>query len=305
MNRCITCSVTLALVAASAASAMQTELQSGGLVIGQTTKKDYDIDVQTGVESKYIDHGFVLIDDAVARAQFQGRAYGLGLRLEGTWALGKDQQQSFKTVDPAVINSRKVNPGATVGLEATIDFLLDLNGVYADNTPFLQLRPYLDLVTHPNMPEAMLKDQQTWLGVDLWLATPLPGVELGMDHAWDVRYPAYRGGFGARELYQQDNFDVQFWQVLNWGNRHNRALYQGYEAETRDYNRGTTFTQLGAKVTMPMPYREWWIYSRAEFTYWTKGDDRDYQQDVLGRDGGNLEIGIGLEWMPERVFDGK
>lgn len=300
MTRLTALSATLALLAAGALSAMEPTVQSGGLVIGATSNNDPAIEVDAGLASKYIDNGYLLMNDAVATGRGTVRWFGLGVTLKGAFALSQDTEIVTTGTDPFKADQRSVNPGEMVAIQATVDYLLDIKGVYGADTPFLQIRPYLTLGSYPNQQPNILKDEQNWVGIEAWLALPLPGVEVGADSAWNTKNPAYRGAGGLRELYQVDSFDLQLWQLLNFGNRNNRALYMGYETDTENYSRGLTTSDIGAKVTMASPYRELWFYAQADWTYWLKRDDRDFQRDVLGREPGNLTIALGIEWLPEK-----
>ncbi len=281
------------LAGSTVASALDTELQGGGLGLG-VDRKDYEFVLGTELQSKQVDQGIVRNEDATQRFAGHGRFWGLGVSLDAQMALGEDKGAGYLTkVEPTTYGSRPTKPLETTQVEIKVDYLLEIGGVYGDNEPFIQFIPHFDTIIYPNQPAGPLKDSQKYLGADLWWATPLKGVELGTSQDWSVgNQPAYRGAVGLREFYQAAPYDLAFWQVANWGDKNYHNLFTGSEQG------GLTTIDLGAKVTTNLLWRETWAYLRADWSYWMTKGDRD-QLDLIGQDVGQLQFAIGVEWRAE------
>lgn len=281
-------SLSVAFVAAL--PALEVEQQQGGFVLGAERRNPYAL-VSAAVHNKQVEDGWVRVDEAVLRNRGSFRWYGLGVTLDTGFALGQDRATTYWD-DNLVIQARKVQPGECTYLAGKLDWVFQIDGVYPDGGPFLQIIPHLQLVTYPNQPSNPLKDHQRWVGFDLWFSTPLEGIEVGTSHDWNLGEPAYRGSFGFREFYQRAPFDLSFWQVANWGS----ASYHNYYTGTDD--RGITTVQAGAKATLPLAWMDWWAYARAEATFWIDREDRDSIK-LQGRDVGSLDFSVGIEWRPD------
>jgi hypothetical protein len=319
---------TLSVAAATLASvqAMDTSLQGGGLVLGGDGKAPvWSVVASADLANKAMDQGWVLSDDATLRLKAGARFYGFGLTAFGQVAVGEDRNASYRAngnprVEPqnpaqayaayiqeaqqrwvaqfsgvpyinAKYVSRKVMPGELVDLNLKVDYLLQINGVYPDGGPFLQLIPHFEWNTYPYQPSNDLKKDQRWLGADMWWATPLAGVEIGANSDWNVAMPGYRGAAAMREFYQAAPFDLAFWQVVNWGS----TSYHNYWAGSD--HRGLTYGNLGARATVPLAWVDWWVYGQADWTYWLSSEDRD-RMSLLNRDAGDLQFAIGIEFRP-------
>jgi len=297
--------LTAALVAitASSAAALETELQAGGLSIG-ADKKEFAASFSTELQNKALSNGIVTNNDANLHAAGSARWYGLGVHLQGDIAVGQDKGGAYLTNDdPTTYRAREVKPGEVTKVVAKIDYLIDFGGVYEqENAPFLQLIPQFQLETMPYASTSPLKSDQAWAGLTLWWALPIEGVELGTSQDFNLSDPAYRGAAGFREFYQFGNLDFAFWQVVNWGDDNYHNYLSGSKGP------GFTTSDIGAKITTPTIYREWWITLRGNWSYWLSEDDRDNIETGVTKDGrpigyvgdaGDLQFGLGLEWRSE------
>lgn len=308
MNTPLRLSAVAALLAvATGASALDTELQHGGFVIGDDgSSKPSWLLLSGGLASKGIDQGWILHDDAVANLGGTYRYMGIGVTVNSMFAVGQDKTSSYPVTNPSspTNNSyygRQNKPGEFLQFETKLDWLFQINGVYGDNGPFMQIIPHIDYVTYPNQSsnpyarsgnadaENTNKTQQTWVGLDLWWATPIPGIELGTSQDWNLAQPGYRGSLGARQFYQAAPIDFQFWQIANYGN----AEYKAYFVDSN--KRGLSYSQVGGKAIVPMPWSDWWGYAKADWTYWLDGDARD-NLGAMGRDVGDLVLSLGMEY---------
>lgn len=293
--------LTVVAAAATCVQAMDTDLQRGGLVLGgERETKTWSFSMQGDLANKGMDQGWVLLEDATARLKATGRFFGFGLTAYGQFAAGQDKgavqwdkSPANTTIDatgPTYVGN-DIKPGEVVSLTFKADYLIEIEGVYPDNGPFLQIIPHVEFTTYPYQSANDLKDKQRWAGADLWWATPLSGVELGLNSDWNFGLPGYRGAAGLREFYQTAPFDLSFWQVVNWGN----SAYHNYFFKTD--SAGLTYSEVGAKATVPLPWIDWWIYGGANWTYWLRKKDREAIGDLL-RDVGELQFSVGIEYLP-------
>ena len=294
-----------ALVAslASSAAALETELQAGGLSLG-ADKKEFAALFSTELQNKALSNGIVTNNDANLHATGSIRWYGVGLHLAADMAAGQDKNGAYLVKnDPTLYRSREVKPGEVTKVVAKLDYLLEIGGVYEqENSPFLQIIPQIQTESMPYASVSPLKSDQTWAGLTLWWALPLEGVELGTSNDFNLSAPGYRGAAGFREFYQFGNLDLAFWQVGNWGDDNYHMDLSGSKGP------GFTTSDVGAKVTTPTIWREWWLTTKANWSYWLQKADRDNLQTGLDQDGrsigfvtdpGDLQFSIGLEWRSE------
>ncbi len=286
----------MAVLASSSLSAMEVLPQSGGLVVGNDNAKSSSFSWHGGLANKQMDQGWARSQDAVFQTGGTARYWGVGLTLDGAFAAGQDRGGTYlQNDDPTTYDSRPIKPGELIQVNAKLDFLFQIDGVYGEGIPFLQLIPHLEKVTYPNQPANVLKDDQLWAGSDLWLSAPfeaLEGFEVGGSADWNLSDPAFRGAAGFRELLQYAPYDLVLWQVANFGSR----SYRNYFTDTQ--STGFTTTQVGGKVTTPLAWREWWGYVGADWTYWVKTQDRDFRK-LYGQDAGELAFTVGVEWRAE------
>ena len=284
------------------AAALETELQSGGFSIG-ADKKPAMAYFSSELQNKAMRHGIVTNSDANLRTSGGGRFYGFGAHLAWDMAIGEDKNAAYlESSDPTTYKPVKIKPFEATAVNTRLDFLLDIGGVYEqENAPFLQVIPYFQVDTTPYTGESVLKTDQKWLGLDLWMALPFEGVEIGTGHEWNIDEYAYRGAIGFREFYQSGNLDLAFSQVFNFGDSNAHNLVTGSN------HRGFTTLDLGAKGMVPTIWREWWFTAGANWTYWIDGDDRDALSSGVGYhgptgyagDAGDLQFSVGMEWRAE------
>lgn len=288
-------SLTLAMAACTGLSlnAMEVEPQTGGLVFGNDKAKDYSFNFSTGLANHQVDQGWERDTNAVLQAGGTARYWGLGLTAVGSFAIEPDSSATYlANNDPTTYGSNPLKPGEFVQFNAKLDYLLQIDGVYGVDQPFLQFIPHFEYVTYPNQPANVLKDKQLWAGADVWWSTPLEGIEIGGSSDWNLLNPAYRGAFGFREILQYAPYDLVLWQVGNFGSN----TYQHYFVDTD--TSGFTTSQLGGKVRMPMAWREWWTYVGADWSYWVTNQLREGRA-ADGLNAGTFEFNVGVEWIAE------
>lgn len=283
----------LAVQADAAVAAIDPEQQRG----------NEDLVLRAELLSKVLDQGIVRHDDSAAHIGALGRTLfgqevpglrmGLGLQLDAYVALGEDQARVPKN-----------NPGEVVQFNAKASYLLEvLNG---DDIPLFQLIPHYEFITYPNVAirHNYLKWRQHWVGTDFWWMTPLEGFEVGGGADFNVRQEArmFRAAVGMREFYQDAPFDLTAWQLVNFGNREYKRYYAGSgqpaPAPALVDRGGFTTFDIGAKVTMPLPWNEMWTYTQADWVYWLESKDRR-NLSTFGQDVGHFVIAIGYEWRPD------
>jgi hypothetical protein len=293
MTRLASLTAFMAVLASTTLSALEIEPQSGGLVFGNDTAKDYSLNWHGGLANKQMDQGWARSQDAVFQTGGTVRYWGLGATIDVALALGQDRSATYvANTDPNQYASRPIQFGETIQLNAKFDYLMQIDGVYGEGVPFLQLDPHLEFVTYPNQPPNTVKDDQVWLGTDLWLSAPfeeLAGVDFGGSIDYNISDPALRSSIGFRELKQYAPYELLMWQYVNLGNR----SYHGYFTNTE--HTGLTTSQIGAKIRSPMAWNEWWAYAAVDWSYWLQSEDRDYRK-ALGQDAGELAFTVGIEW---------
>ena len=72
---------------------------------------------------------------------------------------------------------------------------------------------------------------------------------------------------------------------------------------------GFTTSDIGAKITTPTLWREWWFTTKANWSYWLQQTDRDNIENGIDQDGkslgalrgdaGDLQFSVGIEWRSE------
>jgi hypothetical protein len=285
--------LTLALAAGASLHALDVEQAQGGLVLGNDTAKEYSFSWHGGLANKQMDQGWARSEDAVFQTGGTLRYWGLGLTLEGAFAVGQDRGAAqLETNDPTTYASREIKPGEMIQLNAKLDYVFQIDGVYGPGQPFLQLIPHVEKITYPNQRANDLKDKQLWTGLDVWLSTPIEGIEIGANSEWNLADSGYRGAFGGREFFQFAPYDIELWQIVNFGDSHYRSNFVDTDL------RGWTTSQIGGKVLTPMAWREWWTYVKADWSYWLQSEDRDYRKSQ-NLDAGDFAFSVGVEWRAE------
>jgi hypothetical protein len=287
-------SITLLVVAAGTAGAATSNIDPELQLVPD------DLVLRGEVLSKLIDQGRTRVDDATAHFGGDGRLgwegagskQGIGAHVNSYFALGEDQSQN-----------PKVAPGECVELEGKIDYIYE--AMDEGDVPFFQIIPHYEFITYPNaaIRQNYLKWRQSWVGADFWWCTPLDGVEVGGGADWTLAGEPrlFRGAFGAREFYQDAPFDLATWQLLNGGNKAFKHFFggDGTQPPITDVEKGGfTTLDVGGKVTLPLPWSEFWTYTQADWIYWVDSKDRQNLQK-RGEDVGSFVIAVGVEWRPE------
>lgn len=286
----------LALCAAGSAAALEHQQAINPMLGGGGTADPgtpYYVGIETAVESKVLDDNRVVQDDAAIGLKGTFRAYGFGLTLDTDWALGQapDYSRPGKTT----------NPGELVRTALTLDWALEIRDPRQPKVPLLQLIPHFTMVTYPNQVDVyttdydnLLKDKQRWLGLDLWWALPIEGVELGagIEQNLSTTWRACRGDFGAREFYQTSAIDFSFWQTVGFGDSEYRLAVAGKDKS------GFNAVRVGGRATMPFFIKGLDSFFELDISYWLDQKIRDNMRDA-GIDGGNVVLSAGLVWTPE------
>jgi hypothetical protein len=285
----------LALCAVGSAAALDHELASAPYVTGAAagTTPEYFVGIDAALDSKLTDDYRVVADDATLGVDGQFRAYGLGIAIETDWAVGQSTDMSRP--------DSKNNPGELLRVELKLDWVLEIRDPRDAAIPLLQIIPHLNLVTYPNQRDLYndnydnyLKDRQRWLGLDLWWALPIEGVELGggIETNVSTAWRATRGGFGAREFTQYNAVDLSFWQLANLGSGEYRDVVAG------DDSSGMTTLVVGGRATVPMFAEAFYGFVEVEASYWADEDVRIANKEN-GLDSGDVVISFGINWQPK------
>ncbi len=251
--------------------------------------------------SKLVDQGRIRNDDATAHVggvarigwEVPGSKQGIGVQVDGYFAVGEDQATTPKT-----------SPGEMVEFNGKLSYVYE--ALDAGDIPMFQIIPHFEFITYPNVAERQnyLKYRQNYVGADAWYCLPWEGIEIGGGADWNMSSQAhmFRAAAGAREFYQDAPFDLSAWQLLNFGNKEYKRYFAGSGAPPpapAGVDRGGfTTIDVGAKVTLPLPWNELWTFVQADAVYWVDAKDRRNLNNA-GVDVGDFVISIGAEWRPE------
>lgn len=284
----------LAICAAGNAAALEHELAYAPLVLGAAPGgTEYHVGVDAMLKSKVTDDYRVVADDTALGLNAGFRAYGLGVAIETDWALGQSTDFSRP--------GDRTNPGEMLRFSTVIDWVLELRDPRDASIPLLQIIPRFTYITYPNQRDVFapdydnyLKDRQRWLGLDLWWALPVEGVELGIgaEHNISTEWRAFRGGLGGREFVQYNAIDMAFWQQLTFGDREYRRVVGG-EDKT-----GFNSFVVGGRATVPAFVQQVFAFCQVEASYWLDSDIRENNKQA-GLDGGDVVLSVGINWMPD------
>ena len=295
MTRSVLVPTILALCAAGSAAALDHELAYAPLVVGAApgSTPEYHIGIDTALKSKLTDDYRVVNDDTVLGVDAQFRAMGLGIALNTDWGIGQGTDYSRP--------GSKTSPGELLRTEIKLDYVIEIRDPRDSSVPLLQIIPRFDYITYPNQRDVFtatydnyLKDRQHWLGVDVWWAMPIEGMELGggVDYNMSNTFAAVRGGLGAREFIQYNSVDLAFWQILTLGDADYRNIIGGED------KMGANAVAAGGRATLPMFAEDVFGFVEIEASYWIDGDIRENLSNS-GRDIGNVVLAFGLNWQPE------
>lgn len=284
----------LALCAAGTAAALDHELAYAPLVLGAAPGgTEYHVGVDAQLKSKVTDDYRVVADDTAFGLDAGFRAYGLGVAIKTDWALGQSTDFSRP--------GDRTNPGEMLRFAAVIDWVLELRDPRDASIPLLQIIPRFTYITYPNQRDVFgpdydnyLKDRQRWLGVDVWWALPVEGVELGagFEHNISTEWRAFRGGIGGREFVQYNAVDMAFWQKFTFGDREYRR-FAGGEDKT-----GFNALVAGGRATVPAFVQQVFAFCQVEASYWVDSDIRDSNK-AAGLDSGDVVLSVGINWIPD------
>jgi hypothetical protein len=287
---------TKALSTSLATVALATFTMGGACAVETELAKGPD-DFLVGVDllSKHYDQGRVLNDGVTAKGTIQGRYYDVGLKVDSYMVLGEELNNPY--------TGNRNTFGTTTQFDAKLDYLIEVENL-------LQVIPYYQWVSYPNLGNVPHSDQQHYLGVDAWWLTPLQGVELGGGVAYNPFYNAdenkygtgggasnhdFKAGLGAREFYQHAPVDLVFWQLFNFGN-------QQYKQFTDPFNttggRGITTLDLGVKLTQPLFMKDLWTTLSLEGHFWLEKSDRTALR-AANIDPNEIILSVGVEYHPE------
>lgn len=224
-----------------------------------------------GVINQAILNGTVTSDDVAARVEGRGRLYYVGLAVDAYGAIGDDDM-------------RGVDAFNVPHLRARVDGYVRLNEDLGWPI-WLHLNPHYEFWTFPAYDNT---DSAHWVGLDAWYLLPFQGFEVGASFDYDVggEYGWY-AEVGARQIFQNADagLDIVAWQTIGYANEDYHENFNGVS----DGN--LTTLDLGARVTIPLPWQNTWAFLTAEITYWLPGDVRDNLADD-----GEFMIGIGFEY---------
>lgn len=261
--------------------------------LGGPDGSPYSVDTGSSFESKVLDDGRVVHDDAAINAYGKGRAYGFGLGIDTDWALGQ-------APDPST--TRKTNPGELVRFAATVDWALEVRNPANPKIPLLQIIPHFSYITYPSQAyvngpdnDSYLKRSQRWFGADAWWMTPADGLEIGasLEQNLSTQWRATRAWLGAREFTQTKAIDLSFWQTVGFGDSEYRWVTIGQDRT------GVNTADIGGRATMPFStVKGLFSFAQLEASYWLQKSAREALKDA-GQDGGNVVISVGLQYLPE------
>lgn len=285
----------LALCAAGTAAALEHELAFAPLVVGAApgSTAEQHVGVDAALKSKLTDDYRVVADDTTFGLDAGFRAYGIGVKLETDWALGQSTDYSRP--------GDRTDPGEMLRLATVIDWAIEIRDPRDASIPLLQIIPRFTYITYPNQKDVFapdydnyLKDRQRWLGVDLWWALPVEGVELGIgaEHNISTEWRAFRGGLGGREFVQYNAIDMSFWQLLNFGDREYRKVIGGEDKS------GMNAAVIGGRATVPAFVQEVFAFCQVEASYWLDDDIRENNK-AAGLDSGDVVLSVGINWIPD------
>jgi hypothetical protein len=266
--------VCLATMTISAATAVETELQTGPDMF------------RVGAElvNKHYDQGLIRNDNVTAVGHLDARFWDIGVHSDWYLAINGDRE-------------RDISAGETTQINLGVDYLIEI-------PRYFQIIPHYEFTAYPNWVDVPYKDDQHWLGVDGWYLLPWDGLEVGASFDYNPFYNAekdeylarggagghaLRGALAARQMYQNAPLDLTFYQVLNFGNGEYKRFLVGDEDE------GLTTLDLGVLYVSPFYLENLWVTARLEAHFWLESDDRRALQ-AQNRETAEVLIGIGFEY---------
>jgi len=264
----------LACLASLAAPAMAAEPEL------QQSHGDNGTDAKASLEVLNIHNTYDVTrhDDVTAKGHFTGRYWDIGVHLDTYMALDG-------------------NPGTTAdSFEVTeftgrLDYLFEMEG-------YFQILPFYQGTVFPDING---RARFNWLGTEAWYMTPLEGLEVGGQVAYNLHDDGATDGgnehhwwsyVGGRYFYQDAPLDLVTWANVGLGSRSYHEISSGTTKQ------GLTTVNIGAKATLPLPWEETWAFLRVEGIWWPNHDDQESMRSA-GQDPNEIVIGVGAEWHME------
>ncbi len=261
----------LASLTAGTAQALETELQIG------------PDEFRAGGEllNKHYSHGRVIHPDVTSHGSVDFRWYDVGIHIDGYIVLDGAPGPREEVISDL----------ETTEITGRLDYLFEIEN-------YVQVLPFIEATVYPYAQGAT---KFNWVGADVWYMLPLEGIELGGSAQYNLADNTdpeidhehhWLGSFGSRQFYQDAPIDLAFWQVVNLASRSYHRLTTGADKQ------GLTTIDLGAKLTMPLPWHETWAFLKAEGHFYVNSEDRE-ALEASGGDKNELVIGIGFEYRAE------
>ncbi|MCX8039699.1 MAG: hypothetical protein RMM29_04415 [Planctomycetota bacterium] len=293
MNRTLLAPLLL-LGAAGALSALDHRFIYAPLEVGQgAAQAERFFGIEAQLKSKALEDTWVYANDATLGVNAEGRVYGLGLGLLTDWGFGQSDDRSRP--------GERTNPGELLRLEGRVDWAIEIRHPEDSSIPLLQIIPKFRYITYPNQRDIFtpfynnwLKERQRWVGLDLWYAAPIEGLEVGFGVEQNIssEWRATRAGLGLREFIQYNAVDLAFWQKVGAADAEYRDVVGG------ERKSGFTTADVGGRVTMPLFLEELFVFGELLITYWLDSDIRDHRA-AAGEDRGDVVLAVGISWMPD------
>jgi hypothetical protein len=246
-----------------------------------------EIVVGVDMVNQHVDQGAVRSERLTLHGEAAFRIANIGLTFDAWMALADDP-------------SRELEVGEFTEMRLRLDYLIEIGdslqllphyetSIYpaagdSSTGDGLQRDQILD-VLNPFRPEDW-GDEPHWLGIDAWYMLPWEGMEVGGSFDYDLgQNTGWRGSAGARQFIQIANLDLAFYEVLNFGNKPYHDFLIGSQGS------GLTTLELGARVSLPLPWEGWLVFATGEFHWWVDSDDRRAIDDPV-----QLVGGFGVEW---------
>jgi hypothetical protein len=239
----LTVAVALAAAFAAPLSAVEPDLRLG------------PAELVGGVElqSQFVEHGAVRVDDTTAHSYVRGRFFNVGLEVQSWLAVGDDDRRNMDHAEIPEVRLR-------------LDYLWEMEGLF-------QILPHYQTSYYPAYGSRIAEPH--WIGVDGWYLLPWEGMEVGGSFDFDAADDhGWWGSVAGRELVQAAPLDFLFWQALNFGDSEfHRNYLTGVDTS------GLTTFELGARVTLPLPWDYTWFTGNAAAFWWLDEDNRDALRD--------------------------
>lgn len=225
----------------------------------------------------------VLHHDATGHGSFSMRWFDVGVHLDGYMVLDGDSGPRDQVTNDFEITE----------MTGRLDYLLEVEN-------YIQILPFLEATVYPFQQGTT---RFNWLGAELWYLTPIEGIEVGGSAQYNLADNGtgiyenlddnyWLGRFGVRQFWQDAPIDLAAWQMVGVANRAYHRMMTGTDTQ------GITTVDLGARLTMPLPWEELWASLKVEGIWYADSDDRRALYEA-GEDRAELVFAIGMEWRAE------